>query len=112
LQRSLFILGKSCGEVALQLGVTNKTISEWRSNSVFRAAINQGLLELREVQMRRMSDLYSKALATLEQYLDNQELDAEQKVKVSLRILNTYRIDPEMIGETNVAMLEFKKQLS
>lgn len=103
---TLFILGKSCSEVASQLGVTNKTISEWRSKPAFRAAINQGLHDLREVQMRRMSDLYSKALITLEQALDNQELDAEQKVKVSLKILNTYRIDPEKIGETDAVMLE------
>ena len=102
---TLFILGKSCGDVASQLGVTNKTISEWRSNSEFRAAINRGLLDLREIQMRRMSDLYSKALTTLEQALDNKELDAEQKAKVSLKILNTYRIDPEKIGETDAVML-------
>lgn len=103
---TLFILGKSCGEVASQLGVTSKTISEWRSNPAFRAEINRGLLDLREVQMRRMSDLCSKALTTLEQALDNPELDAEQKIKVSLKILNTYRIDPEKIGETDAVMLE------
>lgn len=98
---TLLALGKTGKEVAEELSVTPKTITTWRTDPEFRAAINQCLKEYREVQSRRFSSLCDKAITTIEESIDNSTLKPEDKLKAAFKILELCKVSPEKIGETN-----------
>lgn len=102
---TLLAMGNNCKQVAEYLSVTPKTISTWRADPEFRAAINECIKDYRETQARRLSILCDKALATIEQSLNDDGLKIEDKLKASFKILELCKVTPEEIGETDASKI-------
>ena len=61
--------GKLYQEIAKELGVTSKTISQWRADPEFRATLNQHLENIKTAHSERLRNLQGIALETLEECL-------------------------------------------
>ncbi|SDZ17896.1 helix-turn-helix domain-containing protein [Nitrosomonas sp. Nm33] len=105
---TLLALGKTCKEVAEQLGVTPKTVSVWRADPEFRAAVNRCRKDYREAQTRRLSSLCDKALTTIEESLNDEALKIEDKLKASFKILELCKVSPEEIGATDARRIRMQ----
>ena len=106
---TLLALGNSVKQTAERLAVTPKTITTWRGDPGFMAAVNQAMRDVREAQVRRLSTLADKALETIEDSFNNDLLKPEDKVKYSFKVLELCKIQPEEIGETSADKIRVQR---
>lgn len=86
----LVATGLSGKAVAAELGVTPETVSRWRQEPAFQAAINSLLWDARDNVQRRMASLADKALTIVTDALDNAELPVAERLKVAFKVLDMY----------------------
>lgn len=88
-QRAILLMveGKLCQEVAEVLGVTSKTISQWRADPEFRAALNQHLWDIKATHSERLRGLQGLALKTIEDCLNDAGLPAKDRLAAAFKTL-------------------------
>ena len=84
---SLIASGSRGCDISKELKVTEETISRWRQQPEFRAAVNSMLAETQTATMDRLRGLAGKALGVIEIALDDTELAAGERLKAAFRIL-------------------------
>jgi hypothetical protein len=103
-QRAILLMseGRMCQEVAEALGVTPKTISQWRADPEFRAALNQHLHNIRETHSERLRNLQGLALKTIEDCLNDPELSVKDKLAAAFKTLELGGTTVTQPGSTSV----------
>lgn len=101
----LFAQGKMCQEVAEILNVTPKTISQWRSDPEFRAALNQYIKNIKAAHSERLRSLCGLALKTIEDSLNDEGLSPKDRLAASFKVLELCKVEPVSPGFTNAATL-------
>lgn len=104
--------GRMCQEVAEALGVTPKTISQWRADLEFKAALHQHLHNIRESHSEKLRNLQGLALKTIEDCLNDQELPAKDKLAAAFKTLELGKISITQPGSTNPGQLKLEDDLS
>lgn len=79
--------GRMYQEIAEALDVTPKTISQWRANYDFMAALNQHLHGIKEAHSEKLRNLQGLALKTIEDCLNNPELPAKDRLAAAFKTL-------------------------
>ena len=87
--------GKMCREVAEALEVTPKTISAWRADPDFKAALNLHLHNIQEAHSEILRNLQGLALKTIEDCLNDPELPVKDELAAAFKTLE--------LGKTTIA---------
>jgi hypothetical protein len=112
-QQAILLLatGKTGSEVAVQLKVTPKTISTWRSEPEFRAELNKHMLDIKTANAERMRSLCGVALQTIEICMLDKNTPVKEKLNASFKLLELSKVSPSEIGETDADKLSFEDRL-
>ena len=101
----LLAQGKMCQEIAETLNVTPKTISTWRADPEFRAALNQYLENIKAAHSERLRCLCGLALKTIEDSLNDEGLSPKDRLAASFKVLELCKVEPVKPGLTNASKL-------
>ncbi len=104
----MMVEGKMYREIAKVLGVTSKTISQWRADPEFRATLNQHLENIQAAHSEKFRNLQGLALKTIEDCLNNPEFSAKDRMAAAFKILDLGRITITQPGSTNAAQIKFE----
>jgi len=74
--------------IAKELKVTEETVSRWKQVPEFQAGVNAILKDTMESARDRLRCLVGKALDTLEDAIDGDDLSIKDKVNASFKILS------------------------
>ncbi len=99
-------------QIAEKVGVTKKTISQWRADYEFRAALNQHLNEIRSAHSEKLRSLQKTALEIIEQSLVSPETPAKDKLNASFKILEIGKITVNEIGSTDANVIAEQDQFN
>jgi hypothetical protein len=97
--------GRIYQEIAEALDVTPKTISQWRANHDFMAALNQHLHGIKETHSEKLRNLQGLALKTIEDCLNNPELPAKDRLAAAFKTLELGKTSVTPLGSTNADQL-------
>jgi len=73
--------------IAMELKVTEETVSRWKKIPEFQAAVNTILKDAMDSARERLRGLIGKALNTLGDAIDGDELPQKDKVNAAFKIL-------------------------
>lgn len=104
----LFASGKTCKQVAEQLNVTPKTISAWRSDHEFMAALNSHLQDIQQANSERLRNLGMAALDTIEEIMADKTIAPKDRLNAAVKILELGRVTTEPVQSTDPAKLRVK----
>ena len=93
--------GMSGKAVAKELKVTEETISRWKKIPEFQASVNAILKDAMDSARERLRGLISKALDTLEDAINGDEISQKDKANIAFKILalcNAGTLASEKIG--------------
>jgi len=105
----LMALGENGRSVAQTLGLSEETVSRWKSDFDFSAVLNSVLQENKEVIQARLSSLSNIALQTIESVMNNDATPAKERLMASFKILELSNISAADIGSKNPKILEEQK---
>lgn len=94
--------GKMYQEVAEAIGVTPKTISTWRADPDFKAALNQHLHNIQEAHSEILRNLQGLALKTIEDCMNDPELPVKDKLAAAFKTLELGKTTIAQPGSTDV----------
>lgn len=80
--------GRRTSEIAEALGVTPRTVGEWRKEEGFRAQVDTITAAAREQVSHQLCGLAVKALATLEEILDDPAAERWARLRAAENILS------------------------
>ena len=103
--------GKMCQEVAEALDVTPKTISMWRADPEFKAALNQHLENIKAAHSERLRSLQGLALKTIEDCLNDSELPAKDRLAAAFKIIEISKMNVAEPGSTNAGQIRMQNTL-
>ena len=106
----LLALGETGRSTAQKLGVSEETVSRWKSDFDFMAALNSLLQDNKEAVQARLRSLSDVALQTIESVMRDPETPAKEKLSASFKVLELTSINAPEIGSDNPAKLKQKKQ--
>ena len=87
------LAGGSTGrEVAIRLGVREETISRWRNNPVFIAALNQQLTEQRTATAQKLRRLAVRAMDNLEAFFDDSDASIHLRMTIAVKVLQMLKV--------------------
>ncbi len=89
----LLAQGKMCQEIAETLNVTAKTVSVWRADPEFRAALNQYLANIKAAHSERLRSLCGLAL-------NDEGLSPKDRLAASFKVLELCKVEPIKPGLT------------
>lgn len=107
--------GKMCQEVAEEIGVTPKTISQWRSDPEFRTSLNKHLHDIQTTHSKKLCNLQGLALKTIEDCLSDPELPAKTRLAAAFKTLEIERIsvkEPVTTYSVEIAHAGFNEELN
>ncbi|GJL73283.1 MAG: hypothetical protein NMNS01_24820 [Nitrosomonas sp.] len=109
-QQAVLLLasGKTGEETAKALNITPKTISTWRADADFKAAVNLHLENVRMAHAERLRNLCGLALSTIENCLNDKDLPSKVRLSASFKVLELSKVAPTEPGLTNVRKLKEK----
>ena len=107
---TLLARGSNGKDTAEKLGVTTETVSRWRSDFDFQAALNQLLIEAQQESKDKLRHLSSVALATLEDLMSDLDTSAKDRLTAALKILEITNVKTGVIGSTNANVLKSEKE--
>jgi len=102
---SLLAQGMSNKAAAEELGLAPETVSRWKSDFDFKAALNELLQENQRAQQERLRALSSTALTTIETIMTDSTTPAKDRLTAALKVLELTQIAPEKIGSSNADVL-------
>ena len=105
-------MGKNVKSVADELGIAAETVSRWRADFNFQAALNAMLEEARQSTKDRLRHLSGVALDTIEAVLLDEEAPHKDRVTAAFKILELTNTSIGNIGSTNAAVLKREKEQS
>ena len=86
----------ACGatgrEVARDLGVREETVSRWRTNPVFTAALNQQLTEQRTATAQKLRRLAVRSIDILEAIFDDPEASSHVRMTIAIKVLQMLKL--------------------
>jgi transposase-like protein len=88
LAADLLARGKTCREVARALGITEKTLYNWRKRPAVQRAIYNMQQELIDSNESRHVALMPEAIATLTEIMNDPEARASDRIAASRALLN------------------------
>ena len=108
----LLASGATVKGVAKELGIAPETVSRWRGDFDFQAALNALLEEARQSTKDRLRHLSSVALDAIEAVLLDEEAPHKDRVTAAFKILELTNTSTGNIGSTNAAVLKRDKEQS
>jgi hypothetical protein len=79
--------GKTGRQVAETLAVTPETVSRWRQDATFEAAINAQLAEARDYAANKLKALTTDALSVIEEILNDSEAKPGERLSAAATVL-------------------------
>ncbi|HIM37180.1 MAG TPA: hypothetical protein EYM38_04045, partial [Dehalococcoidia bacterium] len=87
------LAGGSTGrEVARDLGVREETVSRWRTNPVFTAALNQQLTEQRTATAQKLRRLAVQSIDILEAIFDDRDTSLHVRMTIAIKVLQMLKL--------------------
>ena len=94
------LAGGSTGRgVATRLGVREETVSRWRTNPVFIAALNQQLTEQRTATTQKVRCLAERAMDNLETILDDPGASVHLRMTIAIKVLQLLKVGEHAAGD-------------
>ena len=106
----LLALGETGRSTAQKLGVSEETVSRWKSDFDFMAALNSLLQDNKEAVQARLRSLSEVALETIESVMNDPDVPAKERLMASFKVLELSNINATAIGSNNPEVLEKEKQ--
>jgi len=106
----LIVSGINGKNAAEKIGVTQETISRWRSDFDFQAALNAMLKTAQQESKDKLRYLSGIALSTIEEIMLDTEAPYKERLTASLKILEIVDLKTSSIGSTNTSVLEKEDQ--
>jgi hypothetical protein len=116
----LLIAGKTKTAAAEAVGVARNTVSRWFQDPFFVAALNARRLDVQEANVERLRSLTERALAVLENALDDP--NPKVRMQAAMQILQAVKLTelpspsrlttPEDVEEKWLADAEFREALA
>ena len=101
----LMIMGSNNKNVAETLNIAPETVSRWRADYIFQAALNQRLKENQAASVERLRSLADTALATIETVMADSN-DDKARLQAAFKVLEMARVSVSGIGSTNPKALQ------
>lgn len=102
-------LGENNKSVAENLNLAPETVSRWRSDFNFQAALNSVLAENHKATKDRLRHLSGLALTTIESLKIDDETPAKDKLSAAIKILELTNLKAGLIGATDPEKLKKQK---
>ena len=94
------LAGGSTGrEVARDLGVREETVSRWRTNPVFSAALNQQLTEQRTATAQKLRRLAVQSIDILEAIFDDRDTSLHVRMTIAIKVLQMLKLGEHAAGD-------------
>ena len=94
------LAGGSTGrEVARDLGVREETVSRWRTNPVFTAALNQQLTEQRTATAQKLRRLAVQSIDILEAIFDDRDTSLHVRMTIAIKVLQMLKLGEHAAGD-------------
>ena len=106
----LLATGSNGKEAAEKLGVAQETISRWRADFEFQAALNKLLEAVQRESSDKLRYMATLALTTLESIMTDTDTPARDKLTACIKILEIGNVKPIDIGSTKASVLENKQR--
>lgn len=87
LAAQLLAAGKTGRAVAAEVGVTEETISRWRQEPEFQMYLTGLVIATNEAARIRLQSLITKAVANIENSLNDETLSTKDKFVASIKVL-------------------------
>ena len=102
--------GMNVKSVAEELGIAAETVSRWRADFNFQAALNVILEDAQQTAKDRLRHLAGVALDTIEAVLTDSEAPAKDRLTAALKVLELTKVTPDRIGSSNAQALRTQKE--
>lgn len=102
-------MGENNKSVAEKLNLAPETVSRWRSDFDFQAALNSVLAENRESTKDRLRHLSGVALETIEAIMTDSEAPAKDRLTAALKVLEFSKLSVGRVPSTDAAILRKEK---
>lgn len=102
-------MGENNKSVAEKLNLAPETISRWRSDFEFQAALNLLLTENRETTKDRLRHLSAIALETIEAVMTDRDAPAKDRLTAALKIVELSKLSVGRVGSSDAAILRKEK---
>lgn len=106
----LLAMGGNNKSVAERLDIAPETVSRWRSDFEFQAAMNKIIDEAQKTAKDRLRHLSGVALETIENVLLDKETPPRDRMTAAFKILELTQVSAPKIGSTNARVLKAKKE--
>ncbi len=103
--------GQTNRQIAETLDNSEFTVSRWRQEPGFIAAVNEILRDSREAARERLRSLVGKAVDTIEASLNDAELSASERLKAAFKIIELVGIHAdEPIGPVSADVIKHQRE--
>ena len=103
---TLMVQGLNCKTVAEQIGVSPETVSRWRGDHSFKAALNTQLKAINEYQQDKLRAMATTALSTIESLMNDTETPAKDRLTAALKILEITQLETRDISIADAKILK------
>jgi len=109
-QKAIILLSEGLNnkEVAERLGLASETISRYKSDFDFQAALNAELAANREAQRDKLRSLTSEALNSIQSVLTDESAPHKEKLTAAFKILDLTGLKHQDIGSIDSTVLKRK----
>jgi len=108
----LLASGATVKNVAEKLGIAPETVSRWRGDFDFQAALNALLHESQTAARERLWHLSGVALDTVEEILTDSEAPPKDRLQAAFKVIQITETSAGHVGSTNAAVLKREKEQS
>lgn len=102
-------MGENNKSVAEKLNLAPETISRWRSDFEFQAALNLLLTENHQNTKDRLRHLSAIALETIEAVMTDRDAPAKDRLTAALKIVELSKLSVGRVGSSDAAILRKEK---
>jgi uncharacterized protein YjcR len=105
------IQGVNGRDTAAKLGVTEETVSRWKHDYDFQAAMNARLHENQQMIEEKLRYLSTMALQIVENIMSSPESSNKDRLSAACKVLDLARVQPGKIKSTNPLILKLDHEL-
>ena len=102
----LMITGMKGVDIGAKLDTAPETISRWRADYDFQAALNARMKENQQAMQDRLRSLADSALTSIESIMNDAGVDDKTRLTAACKVLELTRLKPAAIGSTNAKSLK------
>jgi len=106
----LLASGTNVKSVAKELGIAPETVSRWRGDFDFQAALNTLLHESQSATRERLRHLSSVALDTVEEILTDCEAPHKDRLQAAFKVLELTKTSAGHVGSSDASVLKREKE--